>query len=336
MFKASVDAMLERYWAASPRAVSAAERLFTAPGGFGADQMAWDHLAFRTFSVPGLGIDCLEAALQSFGFSRQGELEIPGRHVTAAWFAPPPLEPGGPPAYEQLPSALVSQVEVDALSPRAQATIRRHTARVPALGAAAAWAGALTGALPWGGPAPSWREYAELMDESEDAAWVLVNGFTPVHLALATHRVRPRPDAPLAAAAGRLQSRGFALNDADPSHIKTSAPAPGGGGVVRTSADGRLLQAATVADVVEFWFEGEREPFLVPGSYLALVERHPLPEFESLPPTALREAHLRQGFDAAACDALFESTALAAKAAAEAAAADAAAAAAAEAVGHLQ
>lgn len=37
--------------AASPRALSAMERLYTAPGGYGADQMVWDHVAFRTFGV---------------------------------------------------------------------------------------------------------------------------------------------------------------------------------------------------------------------------------------------------------------------------------------------
>jgi hypothetical protein len=66
------------------------------------------------------------------------------------------------------------------------------------------------------------------------------------------------------------------------------------------------------------------QPFLVPGSYLALVERLPLPQFSHLLTDELGEGHLRQGFDAAACDLMFESTALAAKQAGVAAAAAAA------------
>jgi hypothetical protein len=80
---------------------------------------------------------------------------------------------------------------------------------------------------------------------------VLVNGYTPACMALACHRLAaPHPGdgggGGLAGAIARLQSRGFALNEE-------------GGAVVRASEDGLLLQSATVADLIEFWFAGERE-----------------------------------------------------------------------------
>jgi len=71
----------------SPRAASAVERLYaTAAGGYGEEQQMHDHIAFRTFGVPGLGIAGLGAELQQFGFVEQPEeCRFDDRRIVAKW-----------------------------------------------------------------------------------------------------------------------------------------------------------------------------------------------------------------------------------------------------------
>jgi hypothetical protein len=111
---------------------------------------------------------------------------------------------------------------------------------------------------------------------------VLANGYAPAHTALACHRIRPAGDpvtnsssSRIGAAVARLRSRGFALSEgwagvqigssssssSSTSSTSSSGSSSSGGGdsAVAASADGLLLQAATVADLVECWFAGESE-----------------------------------------------------------------------------
>lgn len=296
IFAASLDIILERYWGESPTASRVVSELYSAPGGFGGDQVFHDHLAFRTFGVPGLGIQSLGAALESFGYTPRDGSAFPQKKLTATWYAPPPLSPGGPPAYELLPRIFVSQLEVGRLSQGAQAIIRRATAGLGPLAPAAAFGAAVAGELPWG--PPSEADYMTLLEESEYAAWVLANGYGLNHTALSVHRISPPLTGGLDAFNSALSSAGFALN--------------GEGGVVKASPDGLLLQSSTVADVGEARLKGGREPRRVVRAYLEFVERKPLPRFAGLPHAELSEAHRRDGFEATSADNIFASTTLAA------------------------
>lgn len=74
--------------------------------GYGADQVIHDHFAFRTFGVPGLGIEPLGAALEEFGYKLRDFYTFPRTHLLAAWYAPPKD------LYEVLPRMFVSQLQV--------------------------------------------------------------------------------------------------------------------------------------------------------------------------------------------------------------------------------
>lgn len=302
IFHACLKTILDRYWATSPTAQRVVDVLYAAPGGFGADQIAHDHLAFRTFGVPGLGIDSLGGALEAFGYTRQDASVFPNKKLTATWYAPPAVAPGGPPAYELLPRIFVSQIEVGKLSPGAQSVILRYTSGLSEFTPVAAWSAALSGALPWGPPEAA--DYEALLGESEYAAWVLANGYGLNHTALSVHRIRPAFEGGLEAFNARLQAAGFALN--------------GEGGLVKASPDGLLLQSSTVADLGEVHFAGgaggQPAPHRVVRAYLEFVERRPLPAHAGLPPEALAEAQRRDGFEASSADNIFASTTLAARA----------------------
>lgn len=295
IFAASLQVILDRYWASSPTAQRVVDTLYAAPGGLGADQLYHDHLAFRTFGVSGMGIESLGAALESFGYRRQDNSVFPKKKLAATWYAPPPAAPGGPPAYELLPRVFVSQLEVGKLSPQAQSIILRYTSAL-AFSPVAAWSSVLTGQLPWGTPAVG--DYETLLGESEYAAWVLVNGYALNHTALSVHRISPAVEGGLGAFNRRLTAAGFTLN--------------GEGGLIKASPDGLLLQSSTVADVGEMELRGEHRHRVV-QAYLEFVERKPLPQHASLPPDQLLEAHRRDGFEASSADNIFASTTLAAK-----------------------
>lgn len=81
--------------------------------GYGADQVRHDHFAFRTFGVPGLGIEPLGAALEAFGYSRRDYYTFPRTHLLAAWYAPPKE------LYGVLPRMFVSQLQVGSVTGRA-------------------------------------------------------------------------------------------------------------------------------------------------------------------------------------------------------------------------
>lgn len=298
VLKAACDRLLRNYLASTPSAAAVVERVFAQPGGYGADQVVHDHLAFRTFGVPGLGIEALGAALEAQGYTRQDYYTFPRTHLLAAWYAPP----AG--LYGELPRMFVSQLQVGKLSPAGQAIIRAYTGELesaaPGSASLGAWTAALTGALPW--RTPSREDYQALLQESEYGAWVLVNGFALNHTALSVHQIKGR-SGDIYGFANELVMKGFPLN--------------GEGGIMKVSPDSGLLQCSTVADMVDFRFaDGQVHP--VVGAYMEFVERKPLPQHEHLAASGqLREEHRRDGFEAQSAANIFASTTLAAKGAQE-------------------
>jgi hypothetical protein len=223
------------------------------------------------------------------GYERRGDMVFPGKKLRATWLAPPRPPPG---EDAPLPRIFVSEVDVAALTKRAQGIVKRATARASGLGRHAAMSMMLH-EPPW--PAQPYADYLQLAKESEYAAWVLAHGFTANHVTVATHRLKspPNPQLSLEEVNKVAEAQGAVLNTA--------------GGVIKTSADGLLRQSSTMADTIAIMFtEGLVE---VPGSYLEFAERLPLPEFASLPRARLREFHRRDGFEAANAEHIFLSTA---------------------------
>eukprot|EP00775_Hariotina_reticulata_P007665 gene7665-7868_t len=294
VLKASIDLILQRHLACTPTAASVIDRVYKQ--GYGADQVFHDHFAFRTFAVPGLGLESLGSALEGFGYTRQDYYTFPKTHLLAAWFAPPDA------LYEQLPRIFVSQLQVEKLSARSQSIIQSYTeqfaAASPTSAMLEAWTSAVTGVLPW--RTPSREDYLTLLDESEYGAWVLVNGFLLNHTALSVHQIKGHTG-DIYTFANELVMKGFDLNQT--------------GGLMKVSPDHGLLQCSTVADLVDFRFsDGQTHP--VVGAYMEFVERKPLPEFEHLAASGqLKEAHRRDGFESDSALNIFASTTEAAVAA---------------------
>ncbi|EFN52697.1 hypothetical protein CHLNCDRAFT_36784 [Chlorella variabilis] len=249
--------------------------------------LGFDHFAFRTFGVEGLGIPSAAALFTDFGYQQRDMLTFPAKKLQAYWYSPPDPE---------LPRT-ASAMQVGELSPAAQAVIQKYVggAAAPSLLGKYGLMSALLGVQPW--YTPTLEDYELLAQESEYAAWVLVNGYALNHATIAVHRLEGHTGG-LEALNTFLQEQGVLLN--------------GEGGITKVSPDGGLLQSSTVADRISYCFAGG-ETELVPGSYVEFAERLVLPQFAGLKPEQVEERHRRDGFEALNADKIFESTTLAAK-----------------------
>jgi hypothetical protein len=271
----AAGAALAALRAALPAAAPALE-----PGSLG----LLDHIAFRSFDLPGLGVVSLEALFLSLGYATApGELVFEAKHLRARWYAPP--APG-------LPRVFVSELRCEELSPAARAAVARAAGEGAAERMQTGRFGPTLpdGALPW--PPPPLADYELLLRESEYAAWTLVNGYALNHATVAVHRL-PGLEGGLDEVNSLVKAAGLRLNAE--------------GGEVKASPDGLLLQSSTLADRVRFTFAGgeERE---VAGAYVEFAERRVLPQFAGLPPEEIQECHRRDGFETASADKIFEST----------------------------
>ena len=181
----------------------------------------------------------------------------------------------------------------------------------------------------------SLEEYDTVSRASEYAAWTLINGHALNHVAVPVHRLFV--DGGLEAKQKRKRSgevparprRRFASLETCLAFLKApplSLPlSRARGGEVKVSPDGGLRQASTVADHVEFefWsFGGEeangeeaeaKTKTFVPASYVEFVDRLPTARHSDEDSGDASGHHvperlLRDGFETANADAIFEST----------------------------
>lgn len=226
-----------------------------------------DHVAFRTFDLPLLNIEHLEPHLLALGYRRHQPYDFPDKHLTAWSYVHQRLQ--------DAPLVFLSQLQVDALSERAQAVVRRLAAAVdPARlsDPAVFWSGRL-----W--PAPTYVEYRALADESEYAAWLAALGYHANHFTVAVHRLL-RPTT-LAGVVERVEAAGYRINLA--------------GGRIKGSQAELLEQASTLAErrLIDF-ADGRYE---IPTCYYEFARRYPG-----------ADGQLYQGFVAASAGRIFEST----------------------------
>jgi hypothetical protein len=289
--RAVLDGLFERYRAHVPDVDAILSAMVRHRLVDSADAVENDHIAFRTMGVPHLGIASLERVFLHYGYERRDRYEFKQKKVWAHWYAPPAA---------RFPRIFISELQVEALSAAARATVHRYTDVVqsdPVDGLDLDDPGAVVRFLHaplW--PTPSWTDYRRLLDESEFAAWVIYNRYYLNHFTVAVHNLPPAYSS-VESFNRFLEANGFTLNDS--------------GGKVKVSADGKLLQSSTVAAMVDADFDdgrGATERHRIAGSYVEFAERRVLDQFAQLPPAQLERSHRREGFEAASADRIFEST----------------------------
>lgn len=246
-----------------------------------------DHIAFRTMGVRHLGIRSFEKIFLHYGYEKREPYTFAAKKLDAYWYSPP---------VPEFPRIFVSELRVNDLSDEARRIITSYTDEVTSdpvdnldLDDGAQVDEFLHRAL-W--RLPTWADYAQVLAESEYAAWVIYNRYYLNHFTVSVHNLPEGYDT-AADFNAFLERHSYTLNSS--------------GGKIKQSPDGQLLQSSTVAEMIQATFkDGDVHP--ISGSYVEFAERRPYPEFAHLPKTQLRSEHRREGFEAGNADKIFEST----------------------------
>lgn len=256
-----------------------------------------DHIAFRTFGLPGFGITSVSAPFTALGYEQRGEYYFEEKKLKAIHLEYP--------EDHTLPKIFISEIMVERLSPEAQNFIRSHTRKVDSsfgrgvigidkvnLDHIDSIRHALDATFlhldttPW--PWIEYKEYERLKEESEYASWVAAFGNRVNHFTLAVHHSQCFAD--IREINDAVQRVGIKLNDS--------------GGVVKGSRDVALEQSSTVADRV-YWHFANNQLEVIPYAYVEFARRFPR---DLNLPQPWRHEDLYQGFQEVSADKIFEST----------------------------
>ena len=250
-----------------------------------AEDIENDHLAFRTFGTPLLGISSLEKVFLNYGYIKREAFTFEAKKLDAYWYAPPKAH---------LPRVFISELRLTDLSPQAQSTINKYTSTIDQDPCEAIDLNDPEEVISffrkahW--PKPTLEDYKVLAEESEYAAWVLTQGYALNHFTISVHNL-PKGSNTIDEFNEVLKAEGFTLNQA--------------GGEAKVSRDGLLLQSSTKAMAYPYVFAcGTTEK--VATAYVEFAERRPLPEYADL--QKIERKHRRDGFEAANANHIFEST----------------------------
>jgi hypothetical protein len=252
-----VDALLDALWrdytAMTPQAARV-HALLEARG----ETIVNDHIALRTYGVPGLGIDALARPFERLGWTRAADAyRFADKHLVARyWRHPDPTRP----------KVFISELVLEELPDHAQERIRGLVAQLPAGFADRA-------DLPWAGR--PWRvtteTYRALLEESEYAAWMAAFGFRVNHFTVDIGRLETI--ASLREMNEVLTSAGFALNTS--------------GGAIKGTPRDLLEQSSTRAEEIDVAFADA--VLRIPSCYYEFAKRYPLPSgelFQGFVPTS--------------------------------------------------
>ncbi len=204
-----------------------------------------DHIAFRTFRHPDIGVDKLARVFLKNGYEYIGDYHFEAKKLYAKHFEHR--------TDSEAPRVFISELLTEEFSPILQQTVSDWVSRIPSGHCDSddlIYAGNVSGA-------PSFELYEKLRSESEYAAWLYVNGFCANHFTVSINHLKKLDT--IHKVNTFLKSNGFLLNDA--------------GGEVQGTPDELLEQSSIRAGMVRFGFtEGERE---IPGCYYEFAKRYP-------------------------------------------------------------
>jgi hypothetical protein len=239
-----LDALWRDYTATTPQA----ERIHHLLAERG-EHVRNDHVALRTFALPGIGIAALARPFEALGWVEQADrYKFPDKKLDARyWRHPDPA----------LPKVFISELRTHELSAAAAQIIDGLVRQLPpGFGERAD--------LPYAGRPWQVRraEYESLLVESEYAAWVAAFGFRVNHFTVNVNALTTFPDLPSLNAF--LVDHGFRLNAA--------------GGTIKGTPAERLEQSSTLADSVVV--DLTDATLRIPSCYYEFARRYPLPSGE--------------------------------------------------------
>jgi hypothetical protein len=215
--------------------------LFTGQG----ENVINDHIAFRTFNHPSIGVDVLATIFLANGYVFKGDYHFEAKKLYAKHF-----EHESDP---QAPRVFISELLTEKFSTELQFVVNQWVAAIPLQvqnSGDLIFSGNVSGI-------PSFSTYEKLRLESEYAAWLYVNGFCANHFTVSVNGLKTLNT--VHKVNTFLKSHGFLLND--------------GSGEIQGTPEELLEQSSIKAEMVKFRFsEGV---FEIPGCYYEFALRYP-------------------------------------------------------------
>ena len=209
------------------------------------DRIVNDHVAYRTFDLPGVSRLELGRYFEQEGYERQEDLEFPEKKLRAtSWLHRNPL----------LPKVFISELELARVSPGLREWVLSVTSQ--------ARGKELRAEVFFGDnwPRPALADYLRFYPESEYAAWTAAFGIRANHFTVLVNELGSYAGS-LARLVSDLRGLGFELNSA--------------GGVIKGSQVEGLEQASTLARRVPWSFSGGESAEIM-SCYYEFAQRHEL------------------------------------------------------------
>lgn len=205
-----------------------------------------DHIAFRTFADPRVGVIQLEKFWTALGYEAKANYRFDTKKLTAKHYEHK--------TDENMPKVFISQLEISEFSPFLQEQATKCVDRIPAkllTSSEILYSGCVWGEL-------DYDVYQKLLAESEYAAWLYAFGYRANHFTVYINHMKKLNS--LTSINNFLKQHGFKLNAA--------------GGEIKGTPEELLEQSSTMANKVELKFKQGTYPVL--NSFYEFAKRYPM------------------------------------------------------------
>ncbi len=238
--KLSIEQIFENMWqdylALNPDALKIFE-LFSQK-----DKVVNDHVAFRTFGLPGLRVEDIAQPLIEAGYQEVEAYDFEKKKLRAKHYAHP-----------SMPLVFISELKVEEFSREAQILIKQLASQVNL--DQVKNQDFLYSGRPWSIVSDV---YERLLEESEYAAWVAAFGYRPNHFTVSINELEQFEN--IQAVNQFVKDNGFALNSS--------------GGEIKGTPDTFLEQSSTMANQIEVEFADK--VLTLPSCFYEFALRYPL------------------------------------------------------------
>jgi hypothetical protein len=206
-----------------------------------------DHIAFRTYNLPKIGIAKIARHFERLGYEAKGEYQFKAKKLNAKHYEHPD---------DDKPLVFISELKTEEFSQQLQDTVKELVDQIPEERIDAPdfpFAGRL-----W--MATSFATYEKLKAESEYAAWLSVFGFRANHFTIQYNSLKGFKS--FQEFNQFLIDNGFKMNES--------------GGLIKGTPKDMLEQSSTLAHPVEVEFADKKET--IPACYYEFARRYPDPQ----------------------------------------------------------
>jgi hypothetical protein len=209
------------------------------------EDVANDHIAFRTFNDPRVNVDVLSKEFIKAGYTEKGQYHFEEKKLFAKHFENDKVR--------GMPRVFISELLIEHFSKDLQEAVKEMVDSIPRdiLHSEEL----IFSGNNWG--TPTFARYRKLKEESEYAAWVYVFGFCANHFTVSVNGLKKYDS--LQKVNQLLKDNGFIINDS--------------GGEIKGNPEELLEQSSIKSGLVKVDFkEGQHE---VPGCYYEFARRYP-------------------------------------------------------------